>query len=49
MSLSMTAAQPLRSKTIRSLPAIALLYGDPYDFNSVDEPNSLAECLRDYY
>src|SRR5262245_35591162 len=29
--------------------ANALLYGDPYDFNSVDEPNSLAEYLRDYY
>jgi hypothetical protein len=29
--------------------ADALLYGDPYDFNSVDEPNSLAEYLRDYY
>jgi hypothetical protein len=29
--------------------ASALLYGDPYDFNSVDEPNSLAEYLRDYY
>jgi hypothetical protein len=27
----------------------ALLYGDPYDFNSVDEPNTLAEYLRDYY
>lgn len=29
--------------------ANALLYGDPYDFHSVDEPNSLAEYLRDYY
>jgi hypothetical protein len=29
--------------------ANALLYGDPYDFNSVDEPNTLAEYLRDYY
>lgn len=29
--------------------ANALLYGDPYDFNSVDEPNSLAGYLRDYY
>ena len=29
--------------------ANALLYGDPYDLNSVDEPNSLAEYLRDYY
>ena len=29
--------------------ASALLYGDPYDFNSVDEPNTLAEQLRDYY
>ena len=29
--------------------ADALLYGDPYDFNSVDEPNSLAGYLRDYY
>jgi hypothetical protein len=29
--------------------ASALLYGDPYDLNSIDEPNSLAEYLRDYY
>ena len=29
--------------------ANALLYGDPYDLNSVDEPNTLAGYLRDYY
>lgn len=29
--------------------ANALLYGDPYDLHSVDEPNSLAQYLRDYY
>ena len=29
--------------------ADALLYGDPYDLNSVDEPNSLAGYFRDYY
>lgn len=29
--------------------ASALLNGDPYDLHSVDEPNSLAEYLRDYY
>lgn len=29
--------------------ASALLYGDPYDLNSVDEPNTLAAQLRDYY
>jgi len=29
--------------------ANALLNSDPYDFHSVDEPNSLAEYLRDYY
>jgi hypothetical protein len=29
--------------------ADALLYGDPYDFNSIDEPNSLAGYMRDYY
>jgi hypothetical protein len=29
--------------------ADAPLYGDPYDFNSVDEPNSLAEYFRDDY
>lgn len=29
--------------------ADALLYGDPYDFNSIDEPNSLAGYFRDYY
>jgi hypothetical protein len=29
--------------------ANALLNSDPYDFHSVDEPNSLAGYLRDYY
>jgi hypothetical protein len=29
--------------------ASALLYGDPYDLNSVDEPNTLAQELQDYY
>ena len=29
--------------------ASALLYGDPYDLNSVDEPNTLAGYLQDYY
>lgn len=29
--------------------ADALLYGDPYDLNSIDEPNSLAGYFRDYY
>jgi hypothetical protein len=29
--------------------ASALLYGDPYDFNSLNAPDSLAEYLRDYY
>ena len=29
--------------------ATALLYGDPYDFNSLDAPDSLAEYFRDYY
>jgi hypothetical protein len=27
----------------------ALLYGDPYDFNSLNAPDSLAEYFRDYY
>jgi hypothetical protein len=27
----------------------ALLYGDPYDWDNLDEPDSLAEYLRDYY
>jgi hypothetical protein len=27
----------------------ALLYGDPYDFDSLDAPDSVAEYLRDYY
>jgi hypothetical protein len=27
----------------------ALLYGDPYDFNSLNAPDSLAEFFRDYY
>ena len=29
--------------------ASALLYGDPYDLNSLDEPNTLAEYFRAYY
>jgi hypothetical protein len=29
--------------------ADALLYGDPYDFNSVDEPNSVAPYVSDSY
>jgi hypothetical protein len=27
----------------------ALLYGDPYDWDNLNEPDSLAEYLRDYY
>ena len=49
MSLSMTLSPSWRHKTIGALPASALLCGDPCDFNSVDEPNTLAEYLRDYY
>jgi hypothetical protein len=29
--------------------ASALLYGDPYDFNSLNQPDSIAEYFRDYY
>ena len=29
--------------------ASALLYGDPYDINSIDPPNTLAQQLQDYY
>jgi hypothetical protein len=29
--------------------ASALLYGDPYDLNSIDAPNTLAQELQDYY
>ena len=29
--------------------ASALLYGDPYDWNNLNQPNSIAECLRAYY
>ena len=29
--------------------ASALLYGDPYDFNSLNAPDSLADYLRTYY
>ena len=29
--------------------ASALLYGDPYDFNSLNQPGSVAEYLRAYY
>ena len=29
--------------------ASALLYGDPYDWDNLDEPDGVAEYLRDYY
>ena len=29
--------------------ASALLYGDPYDWNNLNQPDSIAEYLRDYY
>jgi hypothetical protein len=29
--------------------ASALLYGDPYDMDNLNQPDSLAEYLRDYY
>ena len=29
--------------------ASALLYGDPYDMNNLNQPDSVAEYLRDYY
>ena len=29
--------------------ASALLYGDPYDWDNLNEPDSLAEYFRDYY
>jgi hypothetical protein len=29
--------------------ASALLYGDPYDFNSLNAPDSIADYLRTYY
>src|SRR5882724_7001186 len=29
--------------------ASALLYGDIYDWNNLDQPDSIAEYLRDYY
>src|SRR5258707_15475453 len=32
----------------RPRPA-ALLYGDPYDFNSLNAPNSIADYFRAYY
>ena len=27
----------------------ALLYGDPYDWNNLNQPDSVAEYLRSYY
>lgn len=29
--------------------ASALLDGDPYDMNNLDQPDSIADYLRDYY
>ena len=29
--------------------ASALLYGDPYDWDNLNQPDSIAEYLRDYY
>ena len=29
--------------------ASALLYGDPYDWNNLNQPDSVADYLRTYY
>ncbi len=29
--------------------ASALLYGDPYDWNNLNQPDSIADYLRTYY
>jgi len=41
--------QPVNVAPDYKTQASALLYGAPYDLNSLDEPNTLAEYLRDYY
>ena len=46
-------SQPLQQADDVSLDyktqAAALLYGDPYDFNSLNAPDSIADYLRTYY
>jgi hypothetical protein len=47
--LSRPLSQPDDVSPDYSTQASALLYGDPYDLTSLDEPDSLAGYLRDYY
>jgi hypothetical protein len=47
--LARRSRQPSRATAHCKTQASALLYGDPYDWDNLDEPDSLAEYLRDYY
>jgi hypothetical protein len=47
--LSRPVAQPDDVSADYKTQASALLYGDPYDWNNLNQPDSVAEYLRDYY
>ena len=47
--LSRPVAQPDDVSPDYKTQASALLYGDPYDWNNLNQPDSVAEYLRDYY
>jgi hypothetical protein len=47
--LAKTVDQPDNVAPDYKTQASALLYGDPYDLNSIDAPNTLAQELQDYY
>jgi len=47
--LSRPIAQPDDVSPDYKTQAGALLYGDPYDWNNLNQPDSIAEYLRDYY
>ena len=47
--LSRPVAQPDDVSPDYKTQASALLYGDPYDWNNLNQPDSIADYLRTYY
>jgi hypothetical protein len=47
--LNRPVAQPDDVSADYKTQASALLYGDPYDWNNLNQPDNVAEYLRDYY
>jgi hypothetical protein len=38
-----------KGREVQAAQTGALLYGDPYDFNSLNAPDSIADYFRAYY